>query len=773
MNQEDVTAIVTDEKVRWDKTLTSVRKALQKTEQNFKEDRTLARELTSQLVATRRDEDKMQLLNDERVTHGLSKLRKTMALSLDSLLDEPYFARVVCKEDTRTIEFRLGTASFPEERIIDWRESPLAAIYYNHKEGESYSEEINGKDREGDVQLRRSYRGKKGELEAIELPSAILTRSKNSQGNEEWTTAEKTSTNVPVIVTGKGPQKVKMQPFAPPPQARSRGSEHDGHLPQILSLLTPDQYRLITSPADQPIVIQGGAGSGKTTVALHRLAWLLHEKNSDAAAERCLVVMLGHSLQSYLKYTLPELGVDDVRIETFGQWTEKILAVNTGPRARLNLGRDAEVLTFKALPETLALLAPFVERQTMRMIEVIGRDMARFDKRARAFWETDIAAATKGPDAILQIMTTAIAKAKRETLAEPFIAMLEQVFRRMSIFTGDLHLLWQDEAALERVRLSNYADQPQLWKKVREQLRLQVTGKQYDSYDDPLLLHLIFLKWGYYPLGNAKRETLDHLVIDEAQDFSLAELMALAHAVRTAHDITLVGDMAQRIITNKSFTSWKSMLAALGFKDTNPLELTVGHRSTLPIMELAASVRDSVENTSAQYSTGRMGPVPTYIAVDTRRDMIIATGEWIRTRTRENSRALCGIICRTAEEARSLVNDLRTLGLPNVRLGHRDQFDFSPGILITNVHQVKGLEFRYVLIVNPSARAYAPEHPESRNLLYVAITRAEERLDFVACDPGTPLLPEWLFEEEAPEEEEAPLGSRKEAADDEGEEETH
>ena len=85
---------------------------------------------------------------------------------------------------------------------------------------------------------------------------------------------------------------------------------------------------------------------------------------------------------------------------------------------------------------------------------------------------------------------------------------------------------------------------------------------------------------------------------------------------------------------------------------------------------------------------------------------------------------------------------LRKQGHASVRLGHRDQFDFSPGVVVTNVHQVKGLEFRNVLVVEPSEENYRAGSEEEQNLLYVAMTRAEWRLDFIGAKKQSSLLGE-------------------------------
>ena len=104
--------------------------------------------------------------------------------------------------------------------------------------------------------------------------------------------------------------------------------------------------------------------------------------------------------------------------------------------------------------------------------------------------------------------------------------------------------------------------------------------------------------------------------------------------------------------------------------------------------------------------------------------------------------SLSAIICRLPAQAEHLTQVLRRMGHSFVRWGHRDQFDFSPGVTVTNVHQVKGLEFRNVLIVNPTEAQYRAESEEDRNLLYVAITRAEQRLDAICVGRPTALLPQ-------------------------------
>ncbi|GIT64921.1 MAG: hypothetical protein Ct9H300mP23_05480 [Nitrospinota bacterium] len=96
-------------------------------------------------------------------------------------------------------------------------------------------------------------------------------------------------------------------------------------LPNILSLITKDQFEMITTDPERPVIIQGSGGSGKTTVALHRLAWLLHENNSKIKAEKTRVIVMNRSLAIYVSSTLPSMGIDDVQTSTFNSWALSII----------------------------------------------------------------------------------------------------------------------------------------------------------------------------------------------------------------------------------------------------------------------------------------------------------------------------------------------------------------------------------------------------------------------------------------------------------------
>ncbi|MDO8527887.1 MAG: AAA family ATPase [Deltaproteobacteria bacterium] len=634
LTEKEALEIGAEEDKRWRETHAAVVKEIRRAISDFNQDSKLARELTAEIVASRRDEDKAALASDEAVAHGLSKLRKNKTEGLESLEEQPYFARVVTEEGDKSVEFRLGTESFPDQRIIDWRKAPISKLYYDYREGDEFFETIQGREREGVIGLRRSYQGKRENLHVVETAQGNVYREK-----EGWK-------------AGEGKE-----------QPASRSFRHDGHLPPILSLITPEQFQWITRDPGKPIVIQGVAGSGKTTVALHRLAWLLHKDNGGLRPEKCLVVMFNRSLKTYIQTTLPELNVKAVPIRTFHQWANQIVTELFGVRTAGNFKKSRELEMFKSSAVCFEHLFKFVE---------------------------------KFPD-----------RKTKNKLVDLFV-----FFNYLT--TLDLFF-------------------PK-WDAICSQLKEQIKEMAFDFQDDSILLNLVYIEHGYYPVKDSKSlGVCDHIVIDEVQDFGLMEIRALLNALDQKRTVTLVGDTAQKIVMGRNFDSWEIMLKDAGFEETTPITLTVSHRSTQEIMEVASRLRSDGAGTMEAPRTQRSGPSPTFIRAEGPQVLPNLVGQWIGARLKENPHALSSVICRWPKEAQKLVEELRKLGYPSVRLGHRDQFDFSPGVTVTNVHQVKGLEFRNVLIVEPSEENYKLTSEEERNLLYVAVTRAEQRLDAVGC----------------------------------------
>jgi DNA helicase IV len=251
-----------------------------------------------------------------------------------------------------------------------------------------------------------------------------------------------------------------------------------------------------------------------------------------------------------------------------------------------------------------------------------------------------------------------------------------------------------------------------------------------DFSDKAILLRLIQLRNEGLTL-EAGLNWFDHIVIDEAQDLSRIELDTLAGASSTNKSLTVCADVNQRILDfldDGGFPSFQSDLTKIGLDST---ELSISYRSTTQIMALASRV-------SGRPATKvvKDGPEPRNHSFQSKDEAIAALYRATRALLNSEPKSLTAIVCRYKNEAQELYDRLKSIA--GVRLETKT-FNFKPGVIITNVHQVKGLEFSGVILWNPSGRNY-PETTVSKNLLYVAITRASERLATFSYQPLSQLL---------------------------------
>lgn len=306
----------------------SLKKQLADNYQRLTVESSRARDLTSQIVASTKDDQAQQLASDEAVSHQLVSTFRKEVKKIDSLIDKPYFARIVLNEKTgqkvREIEYKLGITSNLECRIIDWRNAPIAKLFYQYQEGEEYFEIIQNQEKEGTVVLRNQVEIKKGELQSV-----TCKLGKFSLKDGKWVQLE---------------------------NQQKSGSK----LKPIVQLITPDQFQLITEDCNRAVLIQGIAGSGKTSIALHRLAWLMHGNNSDLTAEQALVIVVSNSLQAYISSILTEIGAENVKIRTFEDWSRETLAKCLNQPVEQTLIKQAPPWVLR-VKKSASLLAAFQE----------------------------------------------------------------------------------------------------------------------------------------------------------------------------------------------------------------------------------------------------------------------------------------------------------------------------------------------------------------------------------------------------------------------------
>ncbi|MBT5027627.1 MAG: UvrD-helicase domain-containing protein [Nitrospinaceae bacterium] len=655
-----------------------------------------ARELTAQVVNEWNHEERQPLISDEAVAHRVLDIRKNSDKALYALIQEPYFGRVITREeDGSEVSFLIGKTSNIEAGVVDWRNGPIAGLYFNYKQDEEFFEVINQRERSGQIKLRRAYRIENGQLVQIDCPEGVFRRAET-----KW-------------------EKLDVEDEVAAHRSRASRSKEKS-LPNILSLITKEQFEMITSDPEIPVIIQGSAGSGKTTVALHRLAWLLHEENSQALAKNTRVMVMNKSLQIYVSATLPSMSIQDVQTSTFNSWALSVIGkvVRGRPFFKFhNVPSFVEEIKFS--DEILKALEGWVEKQNKVLVENVEKEFKKWPGLLKT-WKKyeDKALLPRLRDFTHDVKESSMPKYDKDQR----MLFLERTLFDLEDYVQDIYNLLSDSEHLKTylsadAKLDSNLD---YLKRLTERNRAK---NNLDYFDMSLVLRLIQLKNDGIPDGSGGVVALDHLVIDEAQDFGPVEFAIMMASVSDKRQITIVGDVAQKILSARKFIGWNKVVSQLGLEEDSIIRLEVSFRCTVPIMTLAHKVAGEPKKVE-----GRAGSEPEWYKAEDRDSMLEHLVTWSNRLIKANPYALIALICRYPKQAMELKEELEQYLSGEVRLGHRDQFSFEPGIMVTNIHQVKGLEFDSVALIEPDEDNYPIKKEESRNMIYVGITRAQDEL---------------------------------------------
>lgn len=602
--------------------------------------------------------------------------------------DSPYFGHLRLREGQHERDIFLGKATRLDAglQIVDWRNAPVSKLFYRYREGDEYVEEMAGRVREGRIAARRTVHVQDGTL--MRVSDDQTTWLKDGDG---WVEISRDRTR---LHGGAG------QAFRAG-TVRSRlgaGNElrADKHLPEIAALIDPDQFELITAPDSGVVVLTGSAGSGKTTVALHRIAYLHYAFPDRFRPERIQVIVWGRAMRDYIAQVLPALGGQGVKVDTWEDWARERVRQHF-PFLPHVVAEDtpASVMRMKLHPGTAELLQDRVRRRRAR-----GRAEAAVEDWARTITDRE-----------------GLARALR--VGHPDEALDEAELERA--------IEWctaQAAAAVDRIEGDRNTD-----------LRL-------DAEDDALLLRAYQLRVG--PLCRRGRPIrMAHLVLDEVQDFAPVEVQVLLDTCDAHRSVTLAGDHRQQMSEEGRLSSWQDFLNRIGVPSTALSTLEVSYRSTTPIVNFAHHLLAEEDSAPPPRAT-REGPPVELFRFTEHGACIAFLAEELARLVRTEPLANLAVIAPNPELARLYYEGLCAAEVPELRLVEDEVFAFAPGVDVVDISQVKGLEFDYVVVVEATAQDY-PDTPYHRRRLHVASTRAVHQLWLTAVGTPSPILPRQAF----------------------------
>jgi DNA helicase-2/ATP-dependent DNA helicase PcrA len=744
----------------------------------------------------------------------------------------PYFGHLKLSDRKKTRDVLIGSRGFvttgSSVAIVDWRNAPVSRIYYCYDEGDDYDENFGGRSTSGMVVARRTVSIVDGELRRVAWSGGSVAR----RGDGSWVAIP--IDQRPTLKGGAGAATRPPEPgkatFSLYKGQKGKlgvvGDEslrEDKHLKEITALIDPTQFKAITQPESGIVILQGGAGSGKTTVALHRAAYLHFQDPQTFSPKKMAIVVKSAPLTEYISRVLPSLDVHGTQVVTLNDFMSKTRK-KVMPELKKGDIADvpAAVARLKKHPGVLHLLEESVRHEA----ELLGQEMVeKADMNAKKAVETrwahlqnlalvpriremtkwlegaaaDRAGLTNaGRGAVLGVLRRAKGSAQDVTAAWAELLTdaelvksaiekkksggpvsdqeIEELVKWVSQQADELPEVEEDEddepeafeedkkAAAKRRKERMEAESVLGQRVISEPMngaehdgddedpvdhRLGIDGRlldegsprgKLDENDDALLLRLKQLKIGGLPIpGSAKSVTYEHVIVDEAQDLSPADISVLRGSLTKRESMTLAGDTAQKLIFDNGFDDWDSMLEDVGITGVKIEQLRISYRSTKEIVDFSRHVLGPLADPEQPVVPRSGAPVEQFRFGSTG-EAIAFLGEALRSLLIREKKANVAVIARYAALANIYYEGLKKSEIPALRRVYGKEFTFQPGIDVVDVAQVKGLEYDYIILVEVNANVYGDTR-EARHLLHIASTRAVHQLWVTSVGDVSPLLP--------------------------------
>lgn len=692
----------------------------------------------------------------------------------------PYFGRMVLEENGKTREVLIGRGTYLDAtrgiRIVDWRDAPVSRLFYRYSEGDDYDEVFGEREVYGEVRTRRSVTILDGTARRITCPQGNFARSKQYG----WVRLDDASIR---LQGGQGSASRAEKPRGKLGVGDAITENEDKHLKEITPLIDQRQFELITHADSGLVVIQGGAGSGKTTIGLHRLAYLAYRDSRRFRPDRMLVVVFNEALVRYISHVLPSLGLNGVITRTYQEWAARLRATALPHLPRV-YSDDTPVavtrvkkhpLMLRALEDRVSQIADGIAQEIERWLpnepnlepglttfrRSGSRPLMHRIHALKAWLRDHEEALDHNVQRDAQRLLTRKLEAHKdvghiwaELLTD--LTLLKTAFaerKEGTLSPGDIERAhaWCTKHCLSAIQDAEEEAEGRAEEVEGEDARA-IDGFELedratlDREDDTLLLRLLQLVHGPLRKGQNGKEALvyEHVLVDEAQDLSPVEMAVIFGTVSKGQSVTLAGDTAQRLHMDNGFSDWKTVISELGFDSVAIEPLKLSYRSTAEILDLAGHVLGPLAPEEPPVATRHGAPVELFQRGDTG-DSVAFLAEALRELSVSEPRASVAVVARYPEQADLYYQGLKTGEVPYLRRIDDQNFPFKPGVDVTDIRQVKGLEFDYVVLVEVTESAY-PEEVEARHLLHIGATRAAHQLWILVSGKPSRLLPESLRE---------------------------
>ena len=594
---------------------------------------------------------------------------------LTKILAIPYFGRIDFlekKENSKVMPTYIGIHTFydPESRatlIHDWR-APVSSMFYDHELGEAGYRSPSGEIK-GVISLKRQYRIRGDKMEFM-IESALTVHDDILQ--------------------------------------KELSSNADDKMKNIVATIQREQNRIIRNEDIRTLIIQGVAGSGKTSIALHRIAYLLYTFRDSISSKDILIISPNKVFSDYISNVLPELGEETVPETSMEQILSGVLEHKYKYQTYFGLVNELLEKPSSSLIDRIAYKASFgfiseldkfilhIENTYFKAADV---KLTKYITIPAPFIEEQYLRFNRYPirrrfDAMADYMLDMLKIQYAFTVTTAGRNLLKKEIRLMFAGNNDIQV-YKD--------FFKWTNNPGMFK-MRKGHTLEYSDLAPLAY-----LHLALEGNGNQPFR------VKHLLIDEMQDYSPIQYKVIQKLFPCRK--TVLGDAGQSVNPYGSSTAetiQKSLTAS------EIMKLCKSYRSTFEITDFAQKIHPNAE----LEPVARHGEKPQILQFGSAVEELSGIMGLISTYRKSGYKSL-GIICKTEQQARKMADMLKSYA-NDISFLSSQSSAFVQGIVITSAHMAKGLEFDEVIIPQTDERNYRSEIDKS--MLYVAVTRAMHRL---------------------------------------------
>lgn len=590
---------------------------------------------------------------------------------LHRLKDTAYFGRIDFK-DKKSLDFKhiyVGVSNFQDSDstknlVYDWR-APISSLFYDFELGNGYYHSLSGVV-EGEIMLKRQFRIRKGEMEyMLDTDLAIHDEVLQKELNHSSSTKMK----------------------------------------NIVATIQKEQNEIIRNEEARHLIIQGVAGSGKTSIALHRIAFLLYRFKETISSEDILIISPNKVFASYISNVLPELGEENVAETSMEEIANEILEYQVNFQSffeqvtellEKNDAKLIERIQFKSSPEIIKKLDEYVN-----YLENEGFDVE------------DIV--VKGKPVPAWFIKESFDKYRRMPLLKRFNEVVKEIVDNIYRYY-QIEIQYKDRTALHiTIRKMFPSYNPRVlykgfytWLGKPELLKT----KAKNTYEWSDVYAFVYFK---YRLEGLKSNTkVKHLVIDEMQDYSEVQYKVLSLLYPCKK--TILGDVNQSV---NPFSSSNLSIIEKVFRGATTMTMLKSYRSTYEITQFTKRISPNIDVEAIE----RHGQEPQLIACENISAETYMIKSLIATFEKGDFHSL-GIICKTQKQVDTLHEALK--GEHEINILNVASVAFGSGIVITTAHLAKGLEFDKVIVPHCTDKNYLTE--PDKQMLYVGCTRAMHQL---------------------------------------------